>query len=421
MSFERVVLPNGLCVISEDIPHVRSVAAGVWVKTGSRDESPELHGVTHFLEHLMFKGTKTRSARDIAEQVDAVGGELNAFTAKEYTCFYARVLSDHFSLALELLSDMILNPRFDEADLEREKSVVLEEIKLYEDTPDELIHDLCARAVLGNHPLGRPVLGTLETVARLGRRAVDAYWRQHYTPDNLVVSVVGEVNHYDVQSQVNRFFGGMSGEHVKDDARNSDIGRGRDLFRDKNTEQVHVCLGSHGLSRGSDERFALQILDALLGGSVSSRLFQELREERGLVYSAFSSHAAYQDTGLFSVYLGVSAENLPEVLGLVRREFDSVRQGKITPDEVARAKEQLRGNILIGLESTSSRMSRLAKSEMFFGELLPVDELIGRIQAVTCDQVIAVARRILAEKPYVAAIGPVQGLETEWTAFARGW
>lgn len=420
MSFERVVLPNGLCVISEDVPDVRSVAAGVWVKTGSRDESSLQHGMTHFLEHLMFKGTGKRSAREIAEQIDAVGGELNAFTAKEYTCFYARVLSDHFSMALELLSDMICHSRFDPDDLEREKSVVLEEIKLYEDTPDELIHDLCAQAVLGNHPLGRPVLGTLETVGALKRADVVDFWRRHYTPDNLIISVVGQLSHDTIHEEVGRFFGGMSGAR-RDESTAAPLEGGTNLLRHKSTEQIHVCLGAHGLPRKSKERFALQVLDVLLGGSVSSRLFQELREERGLVYSAFSSHAAYRDAGLFSVYLGVSAENLPTVLQLVRREFDAVRRGQIRPEEVERAKEQLRGSILMGLESTSSRMSRLAKSEMFFGELMPVDELIGRIQAVTCDEVTAVARRLLADRPYVAAIGPLGGLEAEWSSFVKEW
>lgn len=420
MGFQRHVLSNGLRVVSEDIPYVRSVAVGVWVKTGSRYETPSQHGVTHFLEHLMFKGTPTRTARQMAEQMDAIGGQMNAFTAKEYTCFYARVLSDHLPFAIELLADMLTRSVFGGDDLVREKSVVLEEIKLYEDTPDELIHDLCAQAVLGRHPLGRPILGTTETVSALERADVIEFWRGHYTPDNIVISVAGQFDAPTVHQLVEQHFGRMTGHHREMPEVPFDQEAGL-LLCEKETEQIHFCLGTHGLPRGSKDRFAVQVLDALLGGSVSSRLFQELREERGLVYSTFSSHASYEETGLFSVYLGASPENLKEAVDLVKCEYDSVRDGHIREDEVSRAKEQLRGSVLFGLESTSTRMSRLAKCEMFFGELLPTDDLIKLIQSVTSDDVIRVARNVLAQKPSIAAIGPIQSAGVDLNSLAALW
>ena len=431
MSFQRFVLPNGLVVVCETIPYVRSVTVGIWVKTGSKYESAGEYGLTHFLEHLLFKGTQNRSAREIAEQMDAVGGQLNAFTSKEYTCFYARVLSDHFTFAMELLSDMLLNSAFAAEDFDREKQVVLEEIKLYEDTPDELIHDLCAKSVLGDHPLGRPVLGSFDSISAITREQTLAFWREHYTPDNLIISVAGQVDPEMVFSEIDRYFGAMTrnqtgagigaGSGTGAGTGSSGTGIGANLFREKDTEQVHICLGSEGLSRHDDARYAVQVLDALLGGTVSSRLFQVLREERGLVYSAFSAHSSYQELGLFSIYVGVSKPNAGEVLKLLRQELDAVRQGLISEGEVSRAKEQLRGSILFGLESTSNRMSRLAKSEMFFGEIVSADEIIKRIQQVSKENVIATAQLIFAKQPYISAIGRMAGLSRQWAKFQKGW
>jgi len=431
VSFQRFVLPNGLVVVCETIPYVRSVTVGIWVKTGSKYESAGEYGLTHFLEHLLFKGTQNRSAREIAEQMDAVGGQLNAFTSKEYTCFYARVLSDHFTFAMELLSDMLLNSAFAAEDFDREKQVVLEEIKLYEDTPDELIHDLCAKSVLGDHPLGRPVLGSFDSISAITREQTLAFWREHYTPDNLIISVAGQVDPEMVFSEIDRYFGAMTrnqtgagigaGSGTGAGTGSSGTGIGANLFREKDTEQVHICLGSEGLSRHDDARYAVQVLDALLGGTVSSRLFQVLREERGLVYSAFSAHSSYQELGLFSIYVGVSKPNAGEVLKLLRQELDAVRQGLISEGEVSRAKEQLRGSILFGLESTSNRMSRLAKSEMFFGEIVSADEIIKRIQQVSKENVIATAQLIFAKQPYISAIGRMAGLSRQWAKFQKGW
>lgn len=448
MSFQRFTLPNGLVVVCETIPYVRSVTVGIWVKTGSKYENAGEYGLTHFLEHLLFKGTQNRSAREIAEQMDAVGGQLNAFTSKEYTCFYARVLSDHFAFAMELLSDMLQNSVFAAEDFDREKQVVLEEIKLYEDTPDELIHDLCAKSVLGDHPLGRSVLGSIESISAITREQTIAFWREHYTADNLIISVAGQVDPEIVLHETNRFFGAMTchgtGTCCGNGTRagcgaeagtaceagadvccetgiDTGYGAGANLFKEKDTEQVHICLGSEGLSRHNEGRYAVQVLDALLGGTVSSRLFQVLREERGLVYSAFSAHSAYQELGLFSIYVGVSKPNAGEVLKLLRQELLAVRQGQISEGEVSRAKEQLRGSILFGLESTSNRMSRLAKSEMFYGEIVPADEIIARIQRVTKDDVIATARLVFARQPYISAIGQIAGLGRQWAQFQKGW
>ncbi len=428
MSFQRFVLPNGLVVVCETIPYVRSVTVGIWVKTGSKYEIAGEYGLTHFLEHLLFKGTPNRSAREIAEQMDAVGGQLNAFTSKEYTCFYARVLSDHFAFAMELLSDMLLNSVFAAEDFDREKQVVLEEIKLYEDTPDELILDLCAKSVLGDHPLGRPVLGSFDSISAIIREQTLAFWRKHYTPDNLIISVAGQVDPETVFSEISRYFGTMPGNGGAQKGAASQPRtvlpaaiRGANLFKEKETEQVHICFGSEGLSRLDDARYAVQVLDALLGGTVSSRLFQVLREERGLVYSAFSAHSSYQELGLFSIYVGVSKPNAGEVLKLLRQELNAVRQGQISEDEVSRAKEQLRGSILFGLESTSNRMSRLAKAEMFFGEIVSADEIIERIQRVSKDDVIATAQLIFAKQPYISAIGQIAGLSRRWAEFQKGW
>ncbi len=405
--YRKTELPNGLRIISEEIPHLRSVAVGVWVVSGSRYEAAEVAGVSHFLEHLLFKGTERRSAREIAQAMDAVGGQLNAFTGKEYTCFYAKVLDQHLPLALDLLADMLLCSRMDAADIQKEKGVIVEEIKLYEDTPDELVHDLFTQAVWERHPLGRAILGTAQTVEGLSGEAIGEYYRCRYAPGNMVVAAAGHLNHDRLVEEVARLFEGFRRPTVRPQVQPPRNQSGV-LVRPKDTEQVHLCLGTPGVSHDDAARYPLHILNTILGGGSSSRFFQEIREERGLAYSVYSYETTYKDTGLFTVYAGMSPRYVREVVDIITRELEAVRREGIRPEELARAKEQLKGNLVLGLESSSSRMSRLGRQELCLRQVESPDEVIAAIDAVELDQVRELAASLLPpEELALAAIGPV--------------
>ncbi|MGE5577696.1 MAG: M16 family metallopeptidase [Syntrophothermus sp.] len=409
--YEKTVLPNGIRILTEYIPYVRSVSIGFWYGAGSRHENEHNNGISHLIEHLTFKGTKNRTARQIAETFDSSGGQLNAFTSKEYTCYYARVLDNHFDLAVEVLGDMLLNSLFSEADLEKEKSVVLEEIKMYEDTPDELVHDLLAQAILDTHPLGRNILGTVASVTGISRQDVQAYLHERYTPDNLVVAAAGNVQHEAVVREVEKYFGAVGGK-LGSAGDEVPVLRAQTLIRPKKTEQVHLCLGMPGIRRNDPRKYALYLLDVILGGGMSSRLFQELREERALVYSTYSYHVSYQETGLFTVYAGTSPGQVDKVLALVKDEFAKVKSGAVSEEEFRRAKEQLKGSLMLSLESTTNRMSRIAKSELFYERIQSPDEVIAQVDAVTLEELNGIAREILIEEQMtLAAIGPWKGTE----------
>jgi predicted Zn-dependent peptidase len=399
------------------MPTVRSVAFGIWVGVGSRDESPGLAGASHFLEHLLFKGTKRRSALEIAAVMDAVGGEMNAFTAKEYTCYYARVLDSDLPLAVDVVSDMVTSSLIATDDFESERGVILEEIAMHDDAPDDIVHDAFAKAMFGDHPLGRPVLGSVESISAVSRGSINGYYRRRYKPSQMVVAVAGNLDHNKVVRLVRKAFEGYLTDDGAEPA-GPRVGRagprvigGVEVTR-RPTEQANLVLGTGGLSRTDERRFALGVLNNALGGGMSSRLFQEVRERRGLAYSVYSYHSQYADTGLFGVYAGCAPARVSQVLSLCREQLDAVATKGVTADEIARGKGQLKGSLVLGLEDTGSRMSRLGKGELVYGEQLTVDEVIERIDAVTPDDVSAVARDVLAEgRLGLAVIGPFDDVD----------
>jgi len=404
---KKSVLPNGIRVVTEMVPHVRSVAVGVWVETGSRHEPDSLRGISHFIEHLVFKGTESRSAAEIARAVDSVGGQMDAFTAKEHTCFYLSVLDQHLPLAVDLLTDVLLRPRFAPEDLWREKSVIGQEIRMVEDTPDDLIHDLFAERVWPGHPLGRPILGSWEVIQGLGRDEILGYYRDEYTPDRTTIAVAGHVEHEGVVD--------LFGRHLADFSRRGPVRNGSspklvprlDVIA-KPLEQVHFCVGLPGLPQAHRSRYVLAVLNDIIGGSMSSRLFQEVREREGLVYSIYSASLAFKDAGLLFVYAGTDAEKFDRVVVLILRELRAIRKEGITPAEILRAKEHLKGSLVLSLESTSSRMNRLAKQELYHGHFITLDEMLGAIDAVKPEAVEELAARLLdGDQLSLVALGPV--------------
>lgn len=411
----RTVLPGGLRIVTESVPTVRSATFGVWVGVGSRDESPRQAGCSHYLEHVLFKGTERRSALEISAAVDAIGGELNAFTTKEYTCYYARVLDSDLPTAVDVVLDVVTSALLLSDDVDNERGVILEEIAMHDDDPTDMVHDEFAQAVFGPSPLGRPILGTVDSIEGLSRATINGYYRRNYTPDRMVVAAAGNLDHGSVVRMVRQAFeraGGL-GDPALEPAAPRVGGHPRHRRPDvhlvsRPTEQANLVLGMPGVSRVDDRRFALGVLNSALGGGMSSRLFQEVREKRGLVYSVYSYNAQYADAGLFGIYAGCLPNRVDEVLDLCRTELDKVVAGGITAEEMARGKGQLRGSLVLGLEDTSSRMSRIGKSELLYGELLSVDELLRRIDAVTDEDVRQVAQEVLGATPTLAVVGPFE-------------
>lgn len=380
--YAKSVLANGIRVVTEQMPNLRSTTLGAWVSTGSRNEQLNNHGVSHFIEHLLFKGTANRSAKSIAEEVDSVGGQLNAFTGKEYTCYYMKSLDTHLDLAVDMISDMLLNSRFDPDDIAKEKSVVLEEYNMYEDSPDELVHDLYVQQVWQQHSLGQSILGSRQSIENFDRQMILDYRQCYYTPDNLVIAAAGNLTHERVVGLVERHFCGMTGTSTVNKTP-APIYSPTKCNRGKETEQSHICLGTPGLNYSSEELYNLHILNNLLGGSMSSRLFQSIREERGLAYSVYSYQTTYRDTGLLTVYAGTKPDNVNEVLELIWKNMIILREEGVSETELHKAKEQLKGNLLLGLESSSSRMSRMGTLEMTIGKYVTLDEVIAKIDRVT--------------------------------------
>jgi predicted Zn-dependent peptidase len=408
----RTVLPGGLRVVTEAMPGVRSASVGIWVPVGSRDESPALAGTSHFLEHLLFKGTTRRSALDIANAMDAVGGEFNAFTEKEHTCYYATVLDRDLPLALDIVADVVLDATLTAADVDVERGVVLEEIAMRDDDPADLVHDEFAATLFGDRPLGRPILGTEQSIHALTRRQINGYYRRRYTTDAMVVSVAGNVEHDAVVRLVRKAFGHWLDEslptssmRVPGHERPRPPSRAVNVLSDE-TEQANLVLGCHGLSRHDPRRFAIGVLSAALGGGMSSRLFQRIREERGLAYSVYSFSSSYSDAGMFGVYAGCQPGKADEVLSLIVAELDAAARGELDAEEIERGKGQMRGATVLGLEDAGSRMTRIGKSETIYGEVLGVDELIARIDAVTPDDVAALAADLLGRPRCLAVVGP---------------
>jgi len=406
----RDVLGNGLRILTERMSQVRSISIGVWLTRGSRHETAERSGIAHFVEHMLFKGTGTRSAEDIAQAIDSIGGQLDAFTAKEYASYYIKVLDEHLPLAIDILSDIVRNPAFSPDDIEREKKVVVEEIKMVEDTPDDLVHELFTQGFWENHPLGRPILGTKETVESFNTNLLRDYFRNAYTASNLIVSAVGNLEHAQVRDLVEDKFGSLTepGETMRDEAPRVVP---KILIRNKELEQSHVCLGVGSYPQNHDDRYASYVLNTLLGGSMSSRLFQNVREKRGLAYAVFSGLSAYRDAGSFTIYAGCSNEAVGEVIDLVVEEMRGVKNMPVADAELRRSKDHLKGSLMLSLENTASRMSHLARQEIYFDRQFGLDETLQGIEQVTVADVQRVASDLFRNGSLSATVlGNVNGL-----------
>ena len=403
----RTVLDNGIRVVTERVPYVRSVAMGVWVSVGSSHEDAAQRGMSHCIEHMLFKGTRTRSARDIAETMDSIGGHLNAFTDKETTCFHARTVDTHAPLALEILADMLCRSAIDPVELAKEQQVILEEIKMYDDSPDEVSQDLFVRSAWGGSPLGEPTIGYAQTVSAITRESALAYMAAKYVPANVVVTAVGNLEHDAFVAEVRRRFGEMRGAAPHADAK-APIFRPVSVVKARDCEQVYVLVGAEGTNAADERRYVYSVLDTILGGGMASRLFQEIREKRGLVYSVYSAHQMYRAGGLFTIAAATRPKNAAEVLALVRAEIASLAADGVTADEVARAKEHLKGGLLLSLESTSTRMLRLGRTELVAGRPVPPNEVIEKVDAVTKEQVDAAARSLFGQgRLALTVLGPV--------------
>jgi predicted Zn-dependent peptidase len=406
----RTVLPGGLRVVTESLPSVRSAAFGIWAGVGSRDEDAAHAGATHYLEHLLFKGTNRRAALDISAAMDAVGGELNAFTGKEYTCYYARVLDADVPLAIDVVSDMVTSSLISPQDVDAERGVILEEIAMNDDDPTDVVHEAFAAQLFGDTPLGRPILGTTDSINRISREQIAEHYAARYRPENLVVAVAGNVDHDAVVDLVQHAFGSVLGDATPQPPRLSGPGApvavpGVRLVS-RRTEQANIVLGTDGLARNDERRFAVGVLNAALGGGMSSRLFQEVREKRGLAYSVYSFVSQHADSGMFGVYAGCLPAKTDEVLAICRDEIEKVLASGLTKLEIERGKGQMRGSTVLGLEDPSSRMSRLGKSELVHPRLEPVDEILARIEEVTQDDVREVAALLLGQPKVLAVVGP---------------
>ncbi|HEX6324552.1 MAG TPA: pitrilysin family protein [Vicinamibacterales bacterium] len=405
----REVLPSGLRLVTERMPHVRSVTVGVWLARGSRHEDAGESGIAHFIEHMLFKGTSTRSAEDIAQQIDSIGGQLDAFTAKEYASYYIKVLDEHLPIAIDLLSDMVTRPAFAAADIEKEQGVILEEIKMVEDTPDDLVHEIFTQHAWGGHPLGRPILGTPETVSSFSAPVLSEYFTGAYVAPNMIIAAAGNVEHDRLRAMIEQAFEPLprAGTPAVDTPPVMVAGA---VQRHKDLEQSHVCIGAPGHEQRHEDRYVSYILNTILGGSMSSRLFQNVRERRGLAYSVYSGISSYRDTGLFSVYAGCAASKVSEVIDVVLDELRLIRREPVTADELTRAKDHLKGSLMLSLENTASRMSHLARQEIYFGRHFTLDETLAGIERVTRDDILRVAGMLFAGTALVGTVlGPKNG------------
>ncbi|HKX00011.1 MAG TPA: pitrilysin family protein [Bryobacteraceae bacterium] len=409
---ETTTLSNGVRVITESMPHVRSISVGIWVGNGSRRENPEQNGLSHFIEHMVFKGTTSRSAEDIARSVDSIGGNLDAFTSKEMVCFNTKVLDQHLPLAFDVLSDLIRNPLFREEDMAKEKGVILEELKMDEDNPDYLVHEIFSSNFWKDHPLGKPILGTRETVKRFDRQMMESYYLDSYTPANLIITAAGNLTH--------KMLSDLAGQHFSDlktrpplPAERVPNTHARIALRHKKAlEQVHVCLGVPSYPLPHEDRFTCYVLNTLLGGGMSSRLFQHIRERLGLAYAVFSELNPYRDTGCLSVYAGTSIETTRQVIELILKEFQQLKQELIGEEELRRAKDHLKGSLMLSLESTSSRMSNLARQEMYFHRFFSLDELVESIEQVTAADVQRISQIFFDQKQIaLTVLGNLDGFK----------
>ncbi len=416
--YQKTTLANGVRIVTEAMPAFRSASIGIWADVGSAAESSEQRGISHLVEHMLFKGTKTRTAREIAEQMDGVGGNLNAFTDKETTCYYAKVIDRHVPFAVDVLTDMFLNSQFAAEELAKEQKVVLEEIKMYDDSPDELIHDLFTQSMWRGSNLGAPTIGFADTVTRITPDDLREHMRKHYAPNSVVVAAAGNVDHNAIVQLFAEKFAGFDGSCVLPEPETPKATAAR-MFTFKESEQTYVVLGASGLAIRDERRYTLSVLDTLLGGGMSSRLFQEIREKRGLVYTVYSFQAGYRAAGLFGVYAGTSAVNVRECVSVIGEQFALLREAPVDEDELRLAKEHIKGNLTLSLESTSSRMIRLGRSEFALGRQVTTEEIEARVDAVSADDIRELATEILAEENLgLCVLGPVDESSVDWNRSA---
>jgi len=400
---EKIVLSNGLRVVMEKIPTGRSVSFGIWVKTGSRNERMENNGISHFVEHMLFKGTERFSAKEIAEQFDAIGGNVNAFTSKEYTCYYAKVLDEHLPIAVDVLSDMFFRSTMDAEELEKEKNVILEEISMCEDTPDDLVHDLMCAAAYGDHPLAFSILGLKERLLEMTPDHLRAYMKKQYTIENTVISVAGNIDDGIVEL-LERHLGSFDNHGTPVPLAPPDF-HGEFMFHRKKTEQNHICLSLPGFQSGDPLQYAMVLVNNAVGGGMSSRLFQEIREKRGLAYSVYSYHSSQADSGLFTVYAGTAPKQTKEVMELTKEMMSELAEKGLSEDELKKGKEQMKGSLILSLESTSSRMNRIGKNELMLGRHDTLDDMLAKIGKVTMEDINLVLNRMFAEPLAMAMVG----------------
>ncbi len=407
MFYRKTALDNGITVMSEHMDEVRSVALGIWFAVGSRDEAPAEAGMSHFMEHMMFKGTPTRSAREISEAFDRLGAELNAFTSKEYTCYYSRLIDEHLPAALEILSDMCVNASLDEESCVSERQVVIEEIARTEDAPDDHIHDIFSETLWPDHPIGLPILGTRDTVGGFDHSQSETFKNRHYLTGNAVVAAAGNVDHDALAELTQRYLTLPEGPRSQRPVAHA-VNQSRIAVLNKETEQAHICYGVSTINSHHPDRFALNILDGVLGGGMSSRLFQEIREKRGLAYAVYSFTALYEDTGEFGIYAGTRPENAEEVIRLIQNEVERIADHGVTAEELDRVRQAAKGHLVLGMEATRNRMTRLGKNEVTAGEILSADEIMERFNAVTRDDLKRVSGEVLSEDKVLAVIGPFE-------------
>jgi predicted Zn-dependent peptidase len=385
--YQKQQMKNGIRVVTEEIPYVNSVSVGIWVKVGSRNETININGVSHFIEHMLFKGTQNRSAKEIANSIDKIGGQLNAFTSKESTCYYAKVLDSHFDIALDVLADMFLNSSFVKEEIEKEKGVIMEEINMYEDSPEDLVHDLFTQGVWSGNPLGMSILGTEDSLNGLNRDKMFDYYKANYTPENIVISVVGNIKHEAVVEKVEKQFGNMKSPAKKHVIIEKPVFDPIRITRNKETEQVHLCLGFEGVETDNESFYPLLTMNNIFGGAMSSRLFQNIREDKGLAYSVFSYPSSYQDCGLYSIYAGMKPTQLKTVTQLIMEEIHEMMHKGLTEEELYDSKEQMKGSYTLGLESTSGRMISIGKSELMYNRIYSPAEVLEKIDRVDMDSV----------------------------------
>ena len=405
-------MPNGLTLITEEMEHIRSASIGIWIKTGSRDEDLPLNGISHFIEHMVFKGTKHRTAEEIARQVDSIGGNMDAFTAKECVCFSAKVLDEHMPIAMDILSDLVLNPVFTAEDIGRERGVILEEIKMDEDNPDYLVHEIFTQNFWKDHPLGKPILGTKDTVKKFERDSVLDFYRQRFAPGNVIICAAGHFKHEQFVDLVAKHFDQMKAVKNGFHSPKPKIVPRIIMRNKKSLEQVQICVGVPSHPIAHENRHASYLLNTLLGGGMSSRLFQNIRERQGLAYAIYSDLSPYRDTGCLSVYAGTSRESAGKVVQSVVSEFRKLKKEPVPEEELRRSKDQMKGSLMLSLESSSARMSNLARQEMYFDHFFGLDELIERIEKVTVDELTVLANEFFqTESIAVTVLGNLNGLK----------